>query len=130
MYRPRTRRRAIATAFGVTIVLAWLTTITLADWWTDLHHFAAPLAGPRVSVAARADGLVAVVNARCPLNPDRSLPPSGVPSATQSRFWRNQRVGFCSPDCPHAWDDLSDVEREEALNLALHSRETSVAPGP
>ena len=58
-----------------------------------------------------------VVNARCPIM-GNAIDPDKVP-ASLTREFKGQRVGFCCPDCPAAWDKLSDAEKQAKLQAVL-----------
>jgi len=61
------------------------------------------------------------VNARCPI--------SGKPVDTMdrpkdcTRMYKGMKVGFCCPNCPPAWDKLTDEEKDTKLKGAMPSKE-------
>jgi hypothetical protein len=66
------------------------------------------------ATAAPKDG---VVNARCPIT-GKAFDPAKVPSEL-TRMYKGQKVGFCCPMCPPAWDKLSDAEKDKKLQDAM-----------
>jgi hypothetical protein len=58
-----------------------------------------------------------IVNAYCPITGNK-LDPDKVP-ADLTREWNGQKIGFCCPNCPPAWDKLSDKEKQEKLDAAM-----------
>jgi predicted RNA-binding Zn-ribbon protein involved in translation (DUF1610 family) len=66
------------------------------------------------ATAAPAEG---VVNAKCPMT-GKAIDPAKVPSEL-TRMYKGQKVGFCCPMCPPAWDKLSDAEKDTKLKDAM-----------
>ena len=54
-----------------------------------------------------------VVNSRCPIMGTK-LDVDRVP-ADLTREFKGQKIGFCCPSCPPAWDKLSDADKEAKL---------------
>jgi hypothetical protein len=69
------------------------------------------LAGPAV---AASDGRLAVVNDRCPVMQQRSLPGMRV-RGDKVRQFEGKAVGFCCGECLEAWTTMSQNERRDAL---------------
>jgi len=59
----------------------------------------------------------AVVNSTCPMMGTR-LDKEKVP-ASLTREFQGQTVGFCCPNCPTTWDELTDAEKAEKLQGAM-----------
>jgi len=53
------------------------------------------------------------VNTRCPMT-GMTIDPMKVPE-NQTRMCKGMKIGFCSPDCPVAWDKFSDAEKDAKL---------------
>ena len=53
------------------------------------------------------------VNARCPIM-GTPIDPAKVPEEL-TRMHKGQKVAFCCPGCPLAWDKLSDAEKDAKL---------------
>jgi len=58
-----------------------------------------------------------VINTRCPIT-GNDFDPVEL-SASRIRRYKGQVIGFCSPDCPAEWDELSDEEKEDRLSDAM-----------
>lgn len=71
---------------------------------------------PKIAPPIGADGLVAVSNAYCPLEPEHPVKPRVRPE--NARMWKGQAVGFCCEDCPEAWDAMTPEQRNAALTKA------------
>ena len=70
-----------------------------------------------VPITATSTAPTAVVNARCPIEGTK-LDPAKVP-ADLTREHRGQKVGFCCPACPLAWDKLTDAQKDAKLAEAM-----------
>jgi hypothetical protein len=57
------------------------------------------------------------VNARCPIM-GSAIDPAKVP-ANLTRPFKGRKVGFCCGGCPAAWDQLSEDQKQAALDKAL-----------
>jgi hypothetical protein len=77
----------------------------------------ATLAGPRVEPSS--GEILPVVNAYCPIEPDRAVSAAKIAPRPLTRTWRGQRIGFCCDTCPAAWDAMSDEDRSAALSNAI-----------
>ncbi len=62
-----------------------------------------------------------VINSLCPVS-ELTIDQAKVPK-TQTRMYKDSKIGFCSLACPATWDDLSDAERDEKLKKVV-SQET------
>lgn len=58
-----------------------------------------------------------VVNSACPIT-GKKIDPYDVPDNLIREF-RGEKVGFCSPNCPPAWDKLSDAEKQAKLDAVM-----------
>jgi hypothetical protein len=58
-----------------------------------------------------------IVNTKCPMT-GKTIDPAKVP-ANLAREFKDQKVGFCCPMCPPAWDKLSDADKEAKLAAAM-----------
>lgn len=70
-------------------------------------------AAPKIMPPIGADGLVAVGNAYCPLEPEHPVKPRVRPE--NARLWKGKAVGFCCEDCPEAWDAMTPEQRNDVL---------------
>lgn len=60
---------------------------------------------------------VAFANVKCPMMGTK-IDPTNVP-ASLIREFKGKKVAFCCPECPGAWDELSDEEKKSKLKSAL-----------
>jgi hypothetical protein len=58
----------------------------------------------------------AAVNVRCPISGDAVDPQKTPPELT--RMYKGQKVAFCCPACPPAWEKLADAEKDAKLAAA------------
>jgi ribosome-associated protein YbcJ (S4-like RNA binding protein) len=58
-----------------------------------------------------------VVNVRCPIM-GSAIDPAKVPESL-IRQYKGQKVGFCCPACPQAWDNLTDEQKDAKLSAAM-----------
>jgi hypothetical protein len=120
----KARGEAIARKAQLHAALTAIDKATLAVESGDKEAALAALAGARKLVAAaagRPTGAAAAarprrrfVNDRCPMMGTK-INPAKVP-ASLTRTFRGEKVAFCCPGCPAAWDELTDVQR--AMKLA------------
>jgi len=61
------------------------------------------------------------VNAKCPI----SGKPIDVMDRPKdcTRMYKGMKIGFCCPNCPPAWDKLTDEEKDAKLKAAMPSKE-------
>ena len=58
-----------------------------------------------------------VVNSVCPIT-GKKFNPCDVPD-NRIREFHGKKVGFCCPNCPPAWDKLSDADKQTKLDAAM-----------
>lgn len=82
---------------------------------------ASAMAGPKVSgsVDSGGEAQVAVVNAYCPIAGAHAIGKNKVTSASLTRTFKGQSVGFCCDNCPPVWDTMTDVQRQRALDAVM-----------